>query len=258
MGQMGFFDIANRYAGLDAKNDPLVKIDAVVRWEDFRSRLEAAWRKPAEERKSNAGCKPWDAVVMFKAIVLCALYNLSDDQVEYQIRDRFSFVRFLGLGLEDKVPDAKTVWMYREQLVQAGVIEALFEDFDGYLEKQGYLAMGGQIIDASIVAVPKQRNTRDENEKIKEGETPEGWDDNPAKRSQKDTDARWTKKHGKSHYGYKNHVNIDRRHKLVRRYQVTDAAVHDSQAVEGILDPNNTASGVWADSAYRSAEIEAK
>ena len=258
MGQMGFFDIANRYAGLDAKNDPLVKIDAVVRWEDFRSRLGAAWRKPAEERKSNAGCKPWDAAAMFKAIVLCALYNLSDDQVEYQIRDRFSFVRFLGLGLEDKVPDAKTVWMYREQLVQAGVIEALFEDFDGYLEKQGYLAMGGQIIDASIVAVPKQRNNRDENEKIKEGETPEGWDDNPAKRSQKDTDARWTKKHGKSHYGYKNHVNIDRRHKLVRRYQVTDAAVHDSQAVEGILDPNNTASGVWADSAYRSAKIEAK
>ena len=258
MGQMGFFDIANRYAGLDAKNDPLVKIDAVVLWEDFRFRLEAAWRNPAEERKSNAGCKPWDAVVMFKAIVLCALYNLSDDQVEYQIRDRFSFVRFLGLGLEDKVPDAKTVWMYREQLVQVGVIEALFEDFDGYLEKQGYLAMGGQIIDASIVAVPKQRNNRDENEKIKEGETPEGWDDNPAKRSQKDTDARWTKKHGKSHYGYKNHVNIDRRHKLVRRYQVTDAAVHDSQAVEGILDPNNTASGVWADSAYRSAGIEAK
>ena len=104
MGQMGFFDIANRYAGLDAKNDPLAKIDAVVRWEDFRSRLEAAWRKPAEERKSNAGCKPWDAVVMFKAIVLCALYNLSDDQVEYQIRDRFSFVRFWGWDLRIKSP----------------------------------------------------------------------------------------------------------------------------------------------------------
>jgi hypothetical protein len=78
----GFFDIANRYAGLDAKNDPLVKIDEVVRWEDFRRRLEAAWRKPAGERKSPAGRKPWDAVVMFKTIVLCALYNLSDDQVE--------------------------------------------------------------------------------------------------------------------------------------------------------------------------------
>ncbi len=257
MGQMGFFDIANRYAGLDAKNDPLVRINSIVRWEDFRCRLEAAWRKPPEERKSNAGCKPWDAVVMFKAIILCALYNLSDDQVEYQIRDRLSFVRFLGLGLEDKVPDAKTVWMYRERLARAGVVEALFEDFDGHLEQEGYRAMGGQIIDASIIAVPKQRNSRDENARIKAGGTPEDWANQPAKRSQKDTDARWTKKHGKSHYGYKNHVNVDRRHKLVRRYQVTDAAVHDSQVVEDILDPNNTASEVWADSAYRSAAIEA-
>ena len=201
MGQKGFFDIAQRYAGLDAKNDPLARIDEVVPWEDFRPRLEAAWRKPTEERKSPAGRKPWDAVVMFKAIVLCELYNLSDDQVEYQLRDRLSFMRFLGLGLEDKVPDAKTVWLYREQLAQAGVIETLFEDFDGYLEPQGYLAMGGQIIDASIVPVPKQRNSGDDNARIKEGETPEGWENQPAKRSQKDTDARWTKKHGKSHYG---------------------------------------------------------
>ncbi len=257
MGQMGFFDIAKRYAGLDAKNDPLLKIDEVVPWEDFRPRLEVAWRKPAKERKSSAGRKPWDAVVMFKAIVLCALYNLSDDQVEYQLRDRLSFMRFLGLGLEDRVPDAKTVWLYREQLAQAGVIEALFDSFDGYLKKRGYLAMGGQIIDASIVAVPKQRNSRDENARIKAGETPEGWEKQPAKRSQKDTDARWTKKHGKNHYGYKNHVNVDCRHKLVRRYRVTDAAVHDSQVLDDILDPDNTASDIWADSAYRSAEIEA-
>ena len=258
MGQMGFYDMADRYAGLDAKNDPLAKLDEVVSWEDFRVRLEAVWRKPAGQRKSAAGRKPWDAVVMFKAIVLCELYNLSDDQVEYQLRDRLSFMRFLGLGIEDKVPDAKTVWLYREQLSRAGVIEALFEAFDGYLKQRGYLAMGGQIIDASIVAVPKQRNSRDENARIKDGETPAGWDNQPAKRRQKDTDARWTKKHGKSHYGYKNHINVDRRHKLVRRYQVTDAAVHDSQVVDDILDPDNTASDVWADSAYRSAEIEAK
>ncbi len=258
MSQMGFFDISNRYAGLDAKKDPLAKIDEVVRWEDFRPSLEAVWRAPPGERKSAAGRKPWDAVLMFKAIVLCTLYNLSDDQVEYQLRDRLSFMRFLGLGLEDRVPDAKTVWLYREQLAQAGMVEMLFENFDGYLKDQGYLAMGGQIIDASIVPVPKQRNDRDENAKIKAGETPEGWDANPAKRAQKDTDARWTKKHGKSHYGYKNHVSVDRRHKLVRRYQVTDAAVHDSQVVDDILDLDNTASDVWADSAYRSTEIEAK
>ena len=258
MGQMGFFDISERYAGLDAKNDTLARIDEVVAWEDFRPRLEAAWRRRRQERKSPAGRKPWDAVAMFKAIVLCELYKLSDDQVEYQLRDRLSFMRFLGLGLEDRVPDAKTVWLYREQLARAGVIEALFEDFDGHLETQGYLAMGGQIIDASIVAVPKQRNRRDENARIKAGEMPQGWEDKPAKRSQKDTDARWTKKHGKSHYGYKNHVAVDRRHKLVRRYRVTDAAVHDSQVLDEVLDPHNTASDVWADSAYRSAEIEAK
>ena len=258
MTQMGFFDVENRYAALDAKHDPLVKINAVVSWETFRSRLEQVWRKPADKRKSDAGRKPWDAIVMFKAIILCALYNLSDDQVEYQMRDRLSFVRFLGLALEDKVPDAKTVWLYREQLSQAGVIETLFDDFDSYLKNQGYQAMGGQIIDASIVAVPVQRNSREENDQIKRGEIPEAWADEPAKRRQKDTEARWTKKHGKSHYGYKNHVGIDRKHKLIRRYQVTDAAVHDSQVIEELLSSDNTAKDVWADSAYRSKDIEAK
>ena len=123
MGQMGFFDLSNRYTELDAKNDPLAKIDEVVPWEDFRGCLDAVWRRSDKARKSRAGRKPWDAVVMFKTIILSALYNLSDDQVEHQIRDRLSFMRFLGLGLEDRVPDAKTVWLYREQLTQAGVIE---------------------------------------------------------------------------------------------------------------------------------------
>ncbi len=142
------------------------------------------------------------------------------------------------------MPDAKTVWLYREQLSQAGLIEALFEDFDGCLTSQGYQAMGGQIIDASIVAVPIQRNCRADNAQIKQGEIPKDWADKPARRRQKDTNARWTKKHGKSHYGYKNHVNIDRQHKLVRRYRVTDASVHDSQVVDDLLTSDNTASGV--------------
>ena len=157
-----------------------------------------------------------------------------------------------------KGADVRQVWLYREQLAQAGLVEILFGEFDGFLKGHGWLAMGGQIIDASIVPVPKQRNGRDENATIKEGKTPEDWEGKPAKRSQKDTDARWTKKHGKSYFGYKNHVTVDRRHKLVRRYHVTDAAVHDSQVVDTILDADNTSSEVWADSAYRSAEIEAK
>jgi hypothetical protein len=108
MGQKGFFDVETRYAKLDAKGDPLVALNAIVPWGNFRPRLEAAWRRPAGERKSRAGRKPRDAVVMFKAIVLGALYNLSDEQLEHQLRDRLSFMRFLGLGLEDPTPDATT------------------------------------------------------------------------------------------------------------------------------------------------------
>ena len=258
MAQMGFFDLSDRYASLDAKKDPLIEIDAVVPWEEFRPLLEQVWRKPDSARKSNAGRKPLDAVLMFKTLVLSALYNLSDDQVEYQIRDRLSFMRFLGLGLGDRVPDAKTVWLYREALAQAGKVEDLFKLFDRHLARQGYIARGGQILDASIVPVPRNHNTREENAAIKGGEEPEGWENKPAKRSQKDVDARWTKKHGKNHYGYKNHVNVDRKHKLIRRYHVSDAALHDSQAVEALLMRGNTASGVWADAAYRSEKIEAK
>jgi transposase, IS5 family len=256
MGQPGFFDLGERYRGLDAKKDPLVVLNAVVPWEDFRTRLSAVWRKPDEERKNAAGRKPWDEVVIFKTLVLQALYNLSDDQVEYQIRDRLSFMRFLGLGLEDRVPDATTVWLYREKLAQAGLVEALFDAFDAYLKSRGYLAMGGQIVDASIVSAPVQRNSRAENKAIKDGNPPVAW--KPNKKAQKDVDARWTKKHGKSYFGYKNHVTIDRKHKLMRRYTVTDAAVHDSQKLDDLLDPHNTASDVWADTAYRSKETEEK
>ena len=258
MAQMGFFALSDRYASLDAKRDPLVEIDAIVPWEEFRPTLKRVWRKPEAERKSRAGRKPMDAVVMFKTLVLGALYNLSDDQIEYQVRDRLSFMRFLGLGLEDRVPDAKTVWLYREGLAQAGVVDALFKQFDGYLARQGYIARGRQILDASIVPVPRNHNTREEKKAIKNGEMPEGWADKPAKRSQKDTDARWIKKHGKSYYGYKNHVNVDRKHKLVRRYHVSDAALHDSQPVDHLLMQGNTGSDVWADPAYRSEEMEAK
>ncbi|MET4104416.1 IS5 family transposase [Roseovarius sp. MBR-78] len=170
------------------------------------------------------------------------------------------------------MPDAKTVWLYREGLAQAGMVDALFGQFDGYLARQGYIARDGQILDASIVPVPKNHNRREENKAIKRGEVPEGWADKPAKRSQKDIDARWseedqktvrgtvfpTSKHGKRHYGYENHVNVDRKHKLVRRYHVSNAALHDSQAVDHLLMKGNTGSGVWADPAYRSEEMEGR
>ena len=105
---------------------------------------------------------------------------------------------------------------------------------------------------------PASVGSRDDNATVKSGKTPEEWEKRPAKNRQKDKDARWTKKHGRSHFGYKNHICIDRRHKLVRRYGVTSASVHDSQKLDDLLDPDNTASTVWADSAYRSKEAEEK
>ena len=173
MGQLGFFDLNRRYESLTEKNDPLVAIAAMVPFESFRPKLNAALikgelRRSEAERKNSAGRKPWDEVVIFKALVLQALYNLSDDQVEYQLRDRFSFMRFLGLELEDAVPDAKTLWLYREALAKAGAVEELFDLFDEFLKNKGYLARGGQIIDATIVSAPKQHNSREDNETIKE------------------------------------------------------------------------------------------
>ena len=258
--QLSFADVAaegrRRKLG-EKRGRHLAMIGELVPWEDFRPVLEAVWRKADDKRKSAAGRKPWDAVLMFKAIVLGALYNLSDEALEHEMGDRLTFMQFLDLGLEDRIPDAKTVWLYRERLAKAGIVEKLFEMFDAHLRERGYQAMGGQIVDASIVPVPTQRNNKEENAEIKAGEIPAGWADGSAnKLAQKDLDARWTKRNGVSHYGYKNHVSTDRRHKLVRCYAVTDAATHDSQVIGRVLDPDNTAAAVWADKAYRSEEIE--
>jgi transposase, IS5 family len=258
MGQMGFYDVAKRLEAISAKGDPLELIKVTVAWESFRAEIEAVTRPKPEERKSSAGRKPYDAILMFKILVLQTLHNLADEQLEYLIRDRLSFMRFLDLGLEDPVPDATTVWLFREALAKAGLVAKLFVLFNQHLEAQGYMARGGQIVDATIVSAPMQHNSRSENEAIKAGKTPEGWQEKPAKNAQKDKDARWTKKHDKSFYGYKNHIGIDRTHKLIRRYAETDASVHDSQMLDDVLDKSNTGADVWADSAYRSAEIEAK
>jgi len=257
MGQLGFFDADKRLAALSAKGDPLEAIERLVPWESFRVDIEAVVLTPDEARKSSAGRKRFDAILMFRMLVLQSLYNLSDEQVEYQVRDRLSFTRFLQLGIENRIPDGTTLWLFREKLADAGLIEKLFDRFDQHLGAQGYIARGGQIVDATIVAVPRQRNTREENEAIKRGQPPEDWEMKPAKNRQKDKDARWTKKHGKSFYGYKNHVNADAKHKLIRRYDVSDAAVHDSQKLDAPLTKDNTSDAVFGDSAYRSAETEA-
>jgi IS5 family transposase len=180
-------------------------------------------------------------------------------------------MRFLGLSLSHSVPDANTIWTFREALKKANPVEALFARFDEALRAGGFLAMRGQIVDATIVAAPKQRNTKDEKQAIRQGRIPDAWKDKPAKIAQKDRDARWTVKYTTAKpqadgtkpvdlaipaFGYKNHVSIDREHGLIRKWTATDAAAHDGARLADVLDATNTASDVWADTAYRSAKNE--
>lgn len=248
----GLFDLHIRLDRIDKNTDPLVALDAMIDWDAFRPALETLRDKP---RKSNAGAKGYDVVLKFKALILQSLYNLSDEQLEYQILDRLSFSRFLGIDLGGKVPDFTTIWLFRESLTRRGLDRKLFEQFDGFLRDNGFVARKGQIVDASIIQVPTQRNSRKENEQIKQGNADEVRKDwSKSKSAQKDTDARWTKKNGKPYFGYKNHVQTDVKYKFVRDYAVTDASVHDSQVFIELLDPENTSADVFADSAYRSAE----
>jgi IS5 family transposase len=251
MGQTGFFDLQDRLKSLDEMGDPLEALNRVIPWEQFRGLLRKALRD--KERKSEAGRKPYDEVLMFKVLVLQALYNLGDERTQFHIQDRLSFMRFLGLGIDGQVPDAKTIWLYHDTLAQGGWIDRLFDKFNRYLDEAGLKAQEGQIIDASIVEVPRQRNSKDENKQIKKGETPKEWKKEPDKLRQKDVDARWVRKNGVNHYGYKNHINVDRKHKLIRKFEVTAASVHDSEVFEVILDGKNRKK-IWADSAYRSQE----
>src|SRR5450830_1821640 len=255
--QPSFFDVHERTAKLTEMGDPLVGLNERIDWETFRPSLNAVYEKV---RKSKAGAKPIDVVLMFKILVLQQLNNLSDERIEYQIRDRLSFIRFLGLQMESRVPDAKTVWLFRERLKQMKLIDVLFARFHEQLAKHGYVARAGQMIDATFVEVPRQRNTREKNASIKAGELLKEWKDEPNKLRQKDVDARWTKKNEETHYGYKNHINADQGNKLVQSWAVSDAAVHDSQVFDELLDQTVDAEGkkrpVYADSAYRAKERE--
>ena len=260
-GQPGFFDLAERHDKLTQMRDPLVVLKKEVDWEAFRADLAKMHEK---DRKSAAGAKPRDVVRMFKVLILQQTYNLSDEQIEYQIRDRLLFMRFLGLRMGDRVPDAKTVWLFREHLATHKLTEKLFARFHEQLARQGFVAKGGQMIDATFVEVPRQRNSREENALIKENAIPIEWGKrcNKHKLAQKDTAARWAKKGNETHYGFKNHVNVDDEHKLVQSFAVTDAAVHDSQVFDELLahtlDQNGDKRPVYADSAYRSKEQEKK
>lgn len=255
--QNSLFDLQNRYASLSKTGDPLERLNGVIDWEIFRPILE---RMDDKVRKSNAGRKPTCRILMFKMLVLQRLHGLSDERLQYQVTDRLSFMRFLGVELAGNVPDARTVWAFRESLKEGGLAELLFERLNQALADLGVKLQSGQIIDATFVPVPIQRNGREENAQIKAGAVPIEWGpqgDKPKKLAHKDIDARWTKKGGQNHYGYKNHINIDKDTKLIARHACTAANVHDSQVLEEVLrDEQVGGKEVWADSAYRSEALE--
>jgi IS5 family transposase len=254
MKQKGFFDETDRLRELSALGDPLEKLNKHINWEGLRGILTKTLKKEAQ---GPGGRPPFDYVMMFKIIVLQKLYNMADDKTEYQIKDRLSFQRFLGLQLCDTVPDAKTIWHFREELNEAKILDTIFYRFVEQLEQKGIITRSGSIVDATFVDVPKQRNTKGENEEIKEGKIPEEWqgEGNRNKLAQKDTDARWATKNKEIHYGYKNHIKIDKKSKMITKYRTTGAEVHESQELKNLIEEGKD-KRVYGDSAYTGEEVQ--
>jgi transposase, IS5 family len=256
MKQRGLFDEIERLEELTNLGDPLIILTEKIKWESFRSILKQI-RMDNPDNVKNAGRKPFDEVVMFRVIILQRLYGLSDDQMEFQLKDRRSFERFVSGGdTKHPMPDAKTIWLYKERFKEHGIARKVFRKFNQQLDKANLMARTGQIVDASFVEVPRQRNSHDDNKHIKSEEThPEQWSEN--KKRQKDVEARWTEKNKQKHFGYKNHIAADRKRKFIVNYEVTSAEVHDSQPFFKVLGkPRKKNEPVWGDSAYRSEEIE--
>lgn len=255
MKENGIFDEAEALERLSRLGDKLEWLEAAIDWTIFLPLLKKA--KPDKSRTAMGGRPPLSNLMMFKVLLLQDLYNVSNDQAEYQINDRLSWKRFLGLSMSDKAPDATTIWEFQEMLTNSGVYNALFTLFNAKMESLGVITHKGSIMDASFVDVPRQRNTRDENKVIKEGGTPEAWElpENADMLSQKDLDAEWAKKNDEVHYGYKDHVLVDADSKLITDWRVSGAALHDSQMLTALV--GSRIRELWADSAYMSEEIRA-
>lgn len=248
---------------LSKGGNPLEPLSELVDFEMFRPLLEEALL--LKERKSPAGRPRIDVVLLFKVLFLQRFYGLGDHQIEYQIIDRTSFRQFLGIQTVDEVPDEKTIWAFRERLKEGGTFDALFVRFREFLDSKGLRFSEGKIIDASFVEAPRQRNSREENEKIKKGEGAELWTPNESdteeekahkqhKKCHKDTDARWGKKRGVSYYGFKWHVKADRKTKLIEKYHTTPANVHDSNVIAPLIEETDRGQHLYLDSGYEAKD----
>lgn len=252
LGSVTLFDAQTTKENLSELGNPLERLSQVIDFEMFRGALEDVFENMS--KKNNAGAKPYDVVMMFKVMIIKHYYNLSDHQVQYQITDRQSFKDFLGLASGDKVPDEKTIWAFSEKLAKSGLSERLFQQFVDELNSKGLIFNEGQIIDASFVLAPKQHNTRDENKDIKNGKGGDLLNDTPNKKRQKDVDARWNQKGGQNFFGYKNHIKTDKVSKFIKKCFVSAASLHDSQALDYLVEESDRGQSLLADSAYVGQE----
>lgn len=247
----GLLDYEFQLEKIKKHKSPLQKLDEIINWEIFRKPIEESLYI---EPKSNAGRKPYDRLLMFKIIILQRYYNLSDEQTEFQIKDRLSFLDFLGLQIGDNVPDEKTIWLFKEQLKQHDLSKKLFDIFTAKLISNGIVAKEGTLVDASFIRVPKQRDKRQDNSDIKQGAIPLEFAKNKNKLAQKDTDARWVTKYKTKEFGYKDHISVDQKTKVITNYAVTPSSTHDSQVIKDIVNQDDNT--LYADSAYKSKEID--
>ncbi len=250
--QYTFFDETKSLEKLSKLGDTLEQLNSIVNWHIFLPVLNAAIPRV---KNPQGGRPPMDTLLMFKILVIKRLYNLSYDQTEYQINDRLSFRRFLGLDFGDTVPDSRTIWLYEEMLSKNKAGKELFEMFHQAIARKGYITRAGSIVDASFMEAPKRRNTKEQREKLKNGEVPAEWADekHPQKFMQRDTDATWTKKGNEAHFGYKDTVKVDADSKLILDYEVTTASANDAKAAEGIFDDQDNVA--YGDSAYPGLKL---
>jgi hypothetical protein len=230
----------------EALKPNFMKVVQIINFEAFRPVLDKTLGRKVDPL--GRGRRPFDCVLMFKILILQHFYTLSDDAMEFMLRDRQSFKEFVGLHKNALVPDAKTIWLFRQKLVEASALQPLFDQTLSQIDAFGFIAQGGQIVDATIMESRKPGKQR----------APEGVDALcPAQQRQIDPHATFTKKGDKSYHGYKGHINIDNTHKMVRKIHITTASSHDSQAVEALMDLANTKSEFHGDSAYKSQTMDA-
>jgi IS5 family transposase len=235
---------------IDSLGDPLAEIESYIDFAALAAEVDRVAPRPVSPQ---GGRPPYPTETMVRILVLKRLYNLSDEQMEYQLLDRMSYKRFCGLASAVNIPDRTTVWTFENRIGDAGA-KVLFDGVTAQLLRHGFIARGGQIVDATLVPAPKQRNSREENKLVREGAMPADW--KPAKRRQKDTDATWTQKHGKNHFGYKLSINVDKKYKIIRKVETDTASVHDSKHFDALIDRSNTSRDVYADRGYTSADRE--